>query len=81
MVPKLIWTHTTCKCINLLSPQVWRVAAVATTATCIFSFRLRLSLGYGLYFLLGTLALDSGTLPWLAIGSNVCFQNYSLCQG
>ena len=81
MVPKLIWTHTTCKCINLLSPQVWRVAAVATTATSIFGFRLGLSIGYGLDFMLGMLALESGTLPWMAFGPRVCFQNYSLFQG
>jgi hypothetical protein len=30
--------------------------------------------GYGLDSLLGTLALERGTLPWLAIGSRVCFQ-------
>jgi hypothetical protein len=35
------------------------------------------SLVYGLDFLLGALALERGTLPWLAIGSSVCFQNYS----
>jgi hypothetical protein len=40
-----------------------------------------ISLGYGLDFLLGKLALERGTPPWLAIGSRVCFQNYSLCQG
>ena len=40
-----------------------------------------ISLGYGLDFLLGMLALERGTLPWLAIGSRVCFQNYSICQG
>jgi hypothetical protein len=67
-------------CRNLVSAQVWRVAvaaaataaiaiaavatAAATTATSIFGFRLGLSLGYGLDFLLlGTLALESGTLP------------------
>jgi hypothetical protein len=27
-------------CINLVSAQVWRVVVAATTATCIFSFRL-----------------------------------------
>jgi hypothetical protein len=37
--------------------------------------------GYGLEFLLGTLALERGTLPWLDIGSRVCFHNYSVCQG
>jgi hypothetical protein len=63
-MPELIWTHTTHNCaLNLVSAQVWRVVAVATTATCIFGFRLGLSLGYGLDFLLGTLALESGTLP------------------
>jgi hypothetical protein len=55
-------------CRNSVSAQVWRVvAAVATAtvaiATSIFGFRLGLSLGYGLEFLLGTLALESGTLP------------------
>jgi hypothetical protein len=63
MMPELIWTHTAHNCRNLVSAQVWRVAAVAATATCIFGFRLGLSLGYGLDFLLGTLALESGTLP------------------
>jgi hypothetical protein len=48
---------------NSASVQVWRVVATATTATSIFGFRLGLSLGYGLEFLLGTLALESGTLP------------------
>jgi hypothetical protein len=43
--------------------QVWRVAAAAATATCIFGFSLGLSLGYGLDFLLGMLTLESDTLP------------------
>jgi hypothetical protein len=43
--------------------QVWRVAATAATATCIFSFILGLSLDYGLDFLLGMLTLESDTLP------------------
>jgi hypothetical protein len=47
-------------CRNLVSAQVWRVVAAATS---IFGFRLGLSLGYGLDFLLGTLALESGMLP------------------
>ena len=59
---ELIWIHTTRNYKNLVSVQVWRVAAAAITATCIFSFRLGLSLGYGLDFLLGTLALKSDTL-------------------
>jgi hypothetical protein len=42
--------------------QVLRVVAVAATATCIFSFSLGLSLGYGLDFLLGMLTLESDTL-------------------
>jgi hypothetical protein len=50
-------------CKNLVSAQVWRVAAAAATGTSIFCLRLGLSLGYGLEFLLGTLALESGTLP------------------
>jgi hypothetical protein len=62
---ELIWTHTTHNYRNLVSAKVWRVAAaaVASTSTNIFGFRLGLSLGYGLEFLLGTLALESGTLP------------------
>jgi hypothetical protein len=60
---ELICTHTTRNCINSVSAQVWRVAAVATTTTSIFGFRIGLSLGYGLDFLLGMLALESGTLP------------------
>jgi hypothetical protein len=67
-MPELILTHTAHNCRNLVSAQVWRVA---TAATCIFGFRLGLSLAYGLDFLLGALALESGTLPWLAIGSSV----------
>ena len=62
-MPKLIWTHTTHNYENLASAQVWRVAAATNTATSIFGFRLGLSLGYGLEFLLGTLALASGMLP------------------
>jgi hypothetical protein len=68
-MPELIWTHNSqlqkfsAHCRNLVSAQVWRVVAVAATATSIFGFRLGLSLGYGLDFLLGTLALESGTLP------------------
>ena len=55
--------------------QVWRgtVAAVAATATGILVW-LGLSLGYGLYFLLGlwlfllgALALEKGVLHWLVI--------------
>jgi hypothetical protein len=63
MMPELICTHKTHNCRNLVSTQVWRVAAVAATVTSIFSFRIRLSLGYGLEFLTGTLALESGKLP------------------
>jgi hypothetical protein len=48
---------------NSASVQVWREATAAAIATSIFNFRLGLSLGYGLEFLLGTLALESGTLP------------------
>ena len=58
-----MYTHRAHNCINLVSAQVWRVAVVAATATSIFGFRLGLFLGYGLEFLLGTLALESGTLP------------------
>jgi hypothetical protein len=79
-MPKLIWTHTACNCINLVSVQVLRVVSIAATATCIFGFRLGLSLGYGLDFLLGTLALESDTLPRLAIRHRVCFRNYSLSR-
>jgi hypothetical protein len=43
--------------------QVWRVVTVAATTTCIFSFSLGLSFGYGLDFLLGMLTLESDTLP------------------
>ena len=35
---------------------------------------------YGLDFLLGTLALERGTLPWLAIGSSDLFRNYYVYQ-
>jgi hypothetical protein len=38
-----------------------------------FWFWLGLSLGYGLDFMLGTLALERGTLPWFDIGSRVFF--------
>jgi hypothetical protein len=38
-------------------------------------------LGYGLDSLLGTLALEKSMLPWLAISSRVCVQNYSVRQG
>jgi hypothetical protein len=62
-MPELIWTHRTHNCRNLVSAQVWRVAAVAPSATSIFGFGLGISLGYGLDFLLGTLDLESGTLP------------------
>jgi hypothetical protein len=55
-------------CKNLASAQIWRVAAAVATATSIFGFRLGLYLGYGLDFLLGMLALESGTLPLLAFG-------------
>jgi hypothetical protein len=61
-MPELICTHTTHNCRNSVSAQVWRIVAVATTATSIFGFRLVLSLGYGLDFLLGMIALESGTL-------------------
>jgi hypothetical protein len=60
---ELIWTHTTHNFKNLVSAQVWRVAVAATTATSIFGFRLGLSLGYGLKFMFGMLALESGMLP------------------
>jgi hypothetical protein len=59
----LIWTHIAHNCRNLVSAQVWRVAATTTTATCVFGFRLEIYLGYGLEFILGTLALESDTLP------------------
>jgi hypothetical protein len=60
--------------------QVWRGVAAATVASGI-SVDLEFLFGYGLDFLPGKLALERGTLPWLAIGSRVCFQNYSLSQG
>ena len=63
MIPELICTHTTCNYRNLVSAQVWRVTVVATTTTSIFGFRLGISLGYGLDFQLGILALESGMLP------------------
>jgi hypothetical protein len=63
MMPELICTHTACNYKNLVSAQVWRVTAAATTTTSIFGFRLGLSLGYGLEFILSMLALESGTLP------------------
>jgi hypothetical protein len=62
-MPELICTHTACNYRNLVSVQVWRVTTVATTATSIFGFTLGLSLGYGLEFILGILAMESGTLP------------------
>jgi hypothetical protein len=74
MIIEIIWTHTTHNCKNLVSTQVWRVAATATTATtatCIFGFRIGLSLGYGLEFIPCALALERGTLHLLAIGSRV----------
>ena len=37
--------------------------------------------GYGLDYMIGTLALERGMLPWLAIGSSDCFQTYSVYQG
>jgi hypothetical protein len=37
--------------------------------------------GYGLDFLIGTLALERGTLPRLVIGSSDCFRNYFAYQG
>ena len=67
-------------CRNLVSAQVWRVAAAATTTTCIFDFRLGLSLGYGLEFLPCALALERGTLHLLAIRHRLFFQNYSLLR-
>jgi hypothetical protein len=67
-------------CRNLVSAQVWRVVVAATSATCIFSFRLGLSLGYGLEFSPCALALERGTLHLLAIRPRVCFQNYSLSR-
>ena len=62
-MPGLIWTHTACNHINLVCAHVWRLAAVVATATSIFGFRLGLSPSYGLDFLIGTLALESGMLP------------------
>jgi hypothetical protein len=59
---ELICTHTTRNCINSVSAQVLRVVAVVATATSIFGFRLGISLGYGLDFLIGTLALERGML-------------------
>jgi hypothetical protein len=50
-MPELIWTHTTRNCRNLVSAQVWRVVAAVAITTCIFGFRLGLSLGYDLDFL------------------------------
>ena len=43
-------------------------------------FRLGLSIGYGLDFLLCVLALERGTLHWLATRPRVCFQNHSLSR-
>jgi hypothetical protein len=51
----------------------WRRATVVAVVTW--------SLAYGLVSLFGALALERGTLPWLAIGFSGCFQNYSICQG
>jgi hypothetical protein len=50
-------------CQNLVSAQVWRVAVALATPTCILGFRLGISLGYGLEFLLDRLALESDMLP------------------
>jgi hypothetical protein len=80
MMPKLIWTHTTRNYRNLVSAQVWRVAAAIATAACIDGFRLGISLGYGLEFMLGTLALESNMFPLLDIRPRVCFRNYSLSR-
>jgi hypothetical protein len=63
MMPDLICTHTARNCRNSVSAQIWRVVATAAIATSISSFRLGPSLGYGLKFFIGTLALESGTLP------------------
>jgi hypothetical protein len=68
MMPELICTHSSQlqksseHYRNLVSAQVWRVIVAVVTATCSFSFRLGLSLGYGLYFLPFVLALEIGTL-------------------
>jgi hypothetical protein len=67
-------------CIRTSGVHDWRRAAVAAVVTWSLVM-VGISLGYGLDFLLGTLALERGMLPWLAIGSRVCFQNYSVCQG
>jgi hypothetical protein len=61
---------------NTNGAQVWRgTTTAAATAAIGISIWLRLSLGYGLdfllglwLFLLGVLALEKGALPWLAIG-------------
>jgi hypothetical protein len=70
-------------CIKTSGAQVWRGSAVVATATRILVF------GYGLDFLIwlwlgisfGMLPLERDTLPWLAIGFNIDFQNYFVYQG
>jgi hypothetical protein len=66
MMPELIHNSQLQKssvhCMNLVSAQFWRVAVVVATATCIFNFRLGISLGYGFDFLPCALALERGML-------------------
>jgi hypothetical protein len=61
--------------IKTSNAQVWRGSAIVAIATWILVF------GYGLDFLFGMIALERDTLPWLAIGFNISFRNYSICQG
>ena len=88
-MPELICTHSLSQLHKISGAQVRRGVEAAAAATRKFLvldwtfswFWIGLSLGYGLEFLLGMISLESGTLPWLAIGSRVFFQHYSLCQG
>jgi hypothetical protein len=61
-MPELVWKHAAHNYKNLVSAQVWRVVVAAYTTTCIFYFRLGLSLGYGLEFMPCDLALEKGML-------------------
>jgi hypothetical protein len=60
---------------RLVVRNFWRGSAAATTTTQIFYF------GYGLDYVLVTLALERDTLSWLATSFKVFFRNYYVCQG
>jgi hypothetical protein len=72
---EIIFQSHSHNCIKTSGAQVWRGSATAATATGILVF------GYGLDFMFGMLNLERDTLPWLAIGFNIFFWNYSIFQG